>query len=51
MKVKAVKSYECPECGDFIPEEDLPKVETRYQCGKCKWLYDDRDEAEECCRE
>ena len=50
MKVKTVKGYECPGCDEFIMEDDLPKLVTHYQCGKCEEIYKDRDEAEECCK-
>ena len=51
MKVKVIKGMECPECGEFIPKEDFPELTSRYQCGECEEIYDDRDEAKECCRE
>lgn len=51
MKVKKLKGYECPECGDFFIEEDLPDLVERYQCGECEEIYEDRDEAKKCCRE
>lgn len=51
MKVKVVKGVECPECGGFILKGDIPEVEERYQCGECETVYEDRDEAKECCKE
>ena len=60
MKVKQVHGIECPECGEFIPTDDLGVVLTpaiikqlpvHYQCGECDELYEDEDEAKECCKE
>ena len=50
MKVKKVKGMRCPECDEVIPEEELPELTTIYQCGECEEVYDDLDEAKECCR-
>ena len=51
MKVKAVKGYVCPECEEFVPLPAKTELTTRYQCGECEELYEDRDDALECCRE
>lgn len=51
MKVKTVKGYRCPTCDEFFLKEELPEVEEIYQCGECEELYEDRDEAKECCKE
>ena len=51
MKVKEVKGICCPECGEVILAEDIPEKETYYQCGECDAIYEDRDEAKECCKE
>ena len=51
MKVKAIKGIACPECDCFVLKEDMPEVETRYQCGECDEVYEDRDAAKECCKE
>ena len=51
MKVKAVKGMRCPECDGFVPKEELPEVGTMYQCGECGEVYEDREEAKECCKE
>ena len=51
MKVKTVKGYECPECMEFILKDDLPEATEQYQCGECEEVYEDRDEAKECCKE
>ena len=54
MKVKQVKGIKCPECGavvlEVVLEGDIPQVETLYQCGECEEVYEDRDEAKECCK-
>ena len=51
MKVVKVKGSKCPECDAVILEENIPEVETFYQCGECDEIYEDRDEAKACCRE
>jgi len=51
MKVKAVKGIVCPGCDEFVLKEDIPEVEERYQCGECEEIYEDRDEAKECCKD
>lgn len=51
MKVKTIEGYDCPECGMFILREDLGEVTARYQCGECEKVYEDKDMAEECCKE
>lgn len=53
MKVKGVKGWICPACDEFslVEEEPLPVLETRFQCGKCEEVYEDREEAKECCKE
>lgn len=51
MKVKEVKGTVCPECAEFILEEDMAEESTRFQCGECNEIYEDRDEAKECCKE
>ena len=51
MKVKTVKGTACPECDSFILKDDIPEITERYQCGECEEIYEDRDEAEECCKE
>ena len=50
MKVKVIKGIKCPECAEFIPKVDLPEVEDYYMCGECEEVYDDREEAKECCQ-
>ena len=51
MKVKQIKGIACPGCDEFIPAVDIPAEETRYQCGECEEIYEDKDEAKECCKE
>ena len=51
MKVKTVKGYECPECMEFIPKDNLPELTEHYQCGECEEMYEDKDDAKECCKE
>ena len=51
MKVQTIEGIECPECSAFIPEDNTPQLEERYQCGECEEVYEDRDKAEECCRD
>ena len=50
---KAVKGWLCPSCDAFHLTEDepIPEEETRYQCGECEELYEDREKANECCKE
>ena len=52
MKVKAVKGWLCPSCDAFhLPEDGpIPEEETRYQCGACEEVYEDKEEAKECCK-
>lgn len=51
MKVKAVVGRECPQCGEFILEKDLPQAsEIRFQCGECEEFYTEQEEAKACCR-
>jgi len=50
MKVKKVKTYECPECGGSILKDELIET-TSYQCGECGEIHEDKDEAKECCKE
>lgn len=51
MKVKEVKGIVCPECDEFIMKDDVPEVATRYQCGECEEVYEDIDEAKDCCKD
>ena len=51
MKVKTVKGIACPECDAFHLKDDIPEIVERYQCGECEEIYEDRDEAKECCKE
>ncbi len=52
MKVKAVKGYDVLDAeDDFLLKDDLPNLTERYQCGECDEIFEDRDEAKECCRE
>ena len=51
MKVEEVKGIMCPECNDFIEEDDIPKVGVYYQCGECEAVDEDKEEAKECCKE
>ena len=53
MKVKAVKGIVCPMCEEFVPKEEFEKAELveYYQCGECETIYEDRDEAKECCKD
>ena len=51
MKVKQVKGIICPECEEFILKDDIPEEDIRYQCEECGEIYEDRDEAKECCKE
>ena len=50
MKVKTIKGYECPECNEFVAKTDLPEATERFECGECGELYEDKDEAKECCK-
>jgi len=53
MKVKNVRGWVCPSCDEFHPldEETIPVPETRYQCGVCEEIYEDKDSGKECCKE
>ena len=51
MKIWIVDGYKCPHCGEFIPEEVTMKPVRCYECDRCGEIYDERDEAEECCKE
>lgn len=51
MKVKVVKGISCPDCNYFILKEDIPEVTEQYQCGECEEIYDDKEDAKECCKE
>lgn len=53
MKVKVVKGYDVSDAieGEFLLKEDLPELTERYQCGECEEIYEDREEAKECCKE
>lgn len=57
MKVKEIKhAIECPVCGEIhsvyrIPDECKEAMEPAYECGECGSIYDDRDDAKECCRD
>jgi len=51
VKVKSVKGYRCPECDEFIAKEDMPELESWYRCGECDEVYEDIEDAKECCRD
>ena len=51
MKVKTLVGFKCPECEEFVAKDDIPEVVTLYQCGECEEVYDEREEAKECCRD
>ena len=53
MKVVKIRGFKCPHCDNFIEELDIPKEVNRiaYQCGECEGVYEDREEAVECCKE
>lgn len=50
MKVKKAVGVVCPECEAFIRKVDMPGEVTWFQCGECEEIYEDRDEAKECCK-
>ena len=50
MKVTKVKGFICPECNEFIVASDV-ESSIMFQCGECDELYDDLEEAKECCKE
>jgi protein-arginine kinase activator protein McsA len=39
--------WKCGSCGEVFHE--VPKVDA-FQCGECETVYQDRDEAMECCK-
>ena len=47
MKPKRVKV--CPDCEAVI--ESMEDLEVRYRCGECEKVYEDREEAKDCCKE
>ena len=51
MKVKSIKAIACPECDGKILVEDIPVPQEFFQCGECDEMYEDREEAKECCKE
>lgn len=51
MRPKQVKRLKCPECDELICKDDLPEETTVYQCSECEELYENREEAEECCKD
>lgn len=57
MKVKEIRhAIECPVCGEWhpisrFPEECKEELASVYQCGECEEVYEDRDDAKECCRD
>lgn len=48
MKVKTVMV--CPHCEEVVDKLDSP-LEKRWECGECEEVYEDQDEARECCKE
>ena len=51
MKVKEVKGIVLPQDEKTLLVPDIPAVETLYRCEECFALYEDKDEAKECCKE
>jgi len=52
VKVEVIKGYDVSGAeDDFLPKDDLPDLTERYKCGECDTIYEDRDEAKECCKE
>ena len=54
MKVHVVERMKC-ECCDELYEEGAgadhePQKTKAYECGECEEVYQDRDEAKECCK-
>lgn len=46
-----VERKQCPKCYEWFDPEDLDFDETEaFKCGECDTIYEDRDEAKECCR-
>lgn len=58
MKARKVKAMFCQCCSELIDADDLDLLETHgleeapeaYICGECEQIYEDRDEAKECCK-
>ncbi len=50
MKVKKVKAIRCPECDAIILKKDIPDKKDLFQCRECDEVYDDLDDAKECCK-
>ena len=46
--MKVTKVFKCPECDEIVAKADLVEA---FQCGECGEVYDDLDEAKECCKE
>ena len=53
VKVTGIKVWVCPSCDEAhkIADEPLPVVGLHYRCGECEEVYEDRDDAKECCKE
>ena len=52
MKVHKVQAWKCLACDAITAAEDgVPEVEEMWACGECDTIYEDRDQAKECCRE
>lgn len=47
--MRAVKVTVCPSCETVIEKDDPDTV--RYQCSECEELYEDRDDAKDCCKD
>ena len=47
MKVQTVKV--CPACEEIV-NTDNP-LDTRYVCGECDEMHDEKDDAKECCKD
>lgn len=39
---------QCTSCGGVF--EEIPHPEAAWMCGECEEIYEDRDDAKECCK-
>ena len=46
-----IEALKCNECGDLTDPESTRQYSYKAKCAGCNKLYDDEDEAEECCKE
>lgn len=50
MKPVQLKTFECPSCGEHNSVDDFETI-TEWQCTECDQLHEDKEDAQECCKE